>query len=41
MEFDCIYVFAALLYTMIGLTYGYLLWRILEVVDAYVRRLDT
>lgn len=38
---DCAYVIIALMYASTGLVYGYVLWRLLEVVDAYAKGLDT
>lgn len=35
------YVLISLLYALVGLTYGYIFWRLLEVVDKYARGLDT
>lgn len=37
---DCIYVFISLMYASLGLTYGYLIWRFLEVLDAYAHGMD-
>lgn len=34
---DCMYVFSSLAYASAGSLYGYVLWRYLEVVDAYAR----
>lgn len=38
---DCMYVFLSLFYAVTGMVYGYLIWRILEVVDKYARGFDT
>lgn len=38
---DCAYVFISLMYAIIGLTYGYVLWQLLEVVDTHARGMDT
>lgn len=35
------YVLISILYAMAGLLYGYVFWRLLEVVDTYARGLDT
>lgn len=38
---DCVYIFLSLVYATVGLSYGYIFWRLLEVVDKYARGLDT
>lgn len=38
---DCIYALISLIYAATGLSYGYIFWHILEVVDGNARGLDT
>lgn len=38
---NCIYVLISLMYAVSGLVYGYLLWQLVEVIDAYAGRLDS